>query len=30
MRWIEEVEVATSEDDPETSQAIQGHRFPKF
>ena len=30
MRWIKEMEVATSVDDPEMSQAIQGHRFPKF
>ena len=30
MRWIEEVEMATSADDLKTSQSIFGHQFPNF
>ena len=30
MRWIEEVEMATSADDLKTSQSIFGPQFPNF
>ena len=30
MRWIEEVDMATSADDLKTSQSIFGHQFPNF